>query len=97
MCDLSGINNLAVGKVITLECRANEGGIMQGFTAPSPPNASSTASTWENMTNYVGQREQFVGNCCPQNEAQNETHCTKVLKMFSTDELAELIVHETNA
>jgi hypothetical protein len=32
-----------------------------------------------------------------QNEAQNETHCAKVLKMFPTDELAELIVHETNA
>jgi hypothetical protein len=25
------------------------------------------------MTNYVGQREQFVDNYGPQNEAQNET------------------------
>ena len=97
MDDSSGINNLAVGKVITLECRVNEGDIVQGFTAPSPPNASSTTYTWEEMTNYVGQREQFIGNCCPQNETQNETHCAKVLKMFSSDELAELIVHETNA
>jgi len=57
MDDSSGINNLAVGKVITLECRVNEGDIVQGFTAPSPPNASSTTYTWEEMTNYVGQRE----------------------------------------
>ena len=84
-------------KLITLECRVNEGNTVQGFTGPSPPNASSTTFTWEVMTNYVGQRGQFIGNCCPQNEAQNETHCAKVLKMFSTDELAELIVHETNA
>lgn len=57
MDDSSGINYLAVGKVITLECRANEGDIVQGFTAPSPPNASSTMFTWEDMTNYVGQSE----------------------------------------
>jgi hypothetical protein len=50
---------------------------------------------WEDMTNYVGQREQFVDNCGPQNEAQNETHCAKVFKMFF-DELMELIVRETN-
>ena len=48
---------------------------------------------WEDMTNYVGQREQFVDNCGPQNEAQNKTHCAKVFKMFF-DELVELIVHE---
>ena len=57
MDDSSGINNLAVGRVITLECRANEGDIVQGFTAPGLPNASSTTFTWEDMTNYVGQRE----------------------------------------
>jgi hypothetical protein len=44
------------------------------------------------MTKCVGQREQFVGNCGP----QNETHCAKVFKMFFTDDLMELIVHETN-
>ena len=97
MDDSSGINNLAANKVIALECSVNEGDIVEGFTAPSAPNASSTTFTWEDMTNYVGQSEQFVGNSGPQNEAQNETHCAKVLKMFSTDELAELIVHETVA
>jgi hypothetical protein len=46
------------------------------------------------MTNYVGQREQFVDNYGPQNEAQNETRCAKVFKMFFDDELVELIVRE---
>jgi hypothetical protein len=46
---------------------------------------------WEDMTNYVGQREQFVDNCGPQNEAQNETHCTKEFKMFFDDKLVELL------
>jgi hypothetical protein len=44
------------------------------------------------MTNYVGQRENFCDNCGPQNEAQNETHCAKVFKMFFDDELVELIL-----
>jgi hypothetical protein len=48
------------------------------------------------MTNYVGQRENFFDNCGPQNEAQNETHCAKVCKMFFDDELVELIIGETN-
>jgi hypothetical protein len=51
-------------------------------TAPSASSASSAIFTWEDMKNYVGQREQFVDNCGPQNEAQNETHCAKVFKMF---------------
>jgi hypothetical protein len=44
------------------------------------------------MTNYVGQREQFVGNW----GSQNETHCAKVFKMCFTDDLMELTVRETN-
>ena len=48
------------------------------------------------MVNYVGQKEQFIDNYGPQNEAQNETDCAKVFKMFFDDELIELIVHETN-
>jgi hypothetical protein len=39
------------------------------------------------MANYVGQREQFVDNYGPQNEAQNETHCAKVFKMSVGDRL----------
>jgi hypothetical protein len=48
------------------------------------------------MTNYVGQKEQFVDNCGPQNEAQSEIHSAKVFKMFFDEELMELIVRETN-
>ena len=40
--------------------------------------------------------KQFVHNYGPQNEAQNETNCAKVFKMFSDDEMVELIVRETN-
>ena len=48
---------------------------MQCATACSAPSASSATFTWKDMTNYVGQRENFLDNCGPQNEAQNETHC----------------------
>ena len=57
-------------------------------------SALSDTFMWEDMTNYVGQREQFVDNCGPQNEAQNETHCAKVFKMIFDDELVELIVQK---
>jgi hypothetical protein len=83
---------LAVGEVIALECSDNEDDV-QGAAARSVPSATFT---WEDMTKCVGQREQFVGNCGPQNEAQNETECDKVFKMFFTDDLMELIVRETN-
>jgi len=43
MDDSSGINNFAVG-------RANEDDVVQGFTVPSHPDASSTTFTWEDMT-----------------------------------------------
>ena len=45
---------------------------VQRATASSAPAASITTFAWEDM-NYVGQREQFVHNYGPQNEAQNET------------------------
>jgi hypothetical protein len=48
------------------------------------------------MTNCVGQREQFVDNYGPQNEAQNKTRCGKVFKMFFDDKLVKLIVCGTN-
>jgi hypothetical protein len=51
MDDSSGISNFAVCKVITLECSANAGDILQGFTAPSDPNASSKMFTWEDTIN----------------------------------------------
>jgi len=69
---------------------------VQCATASSAPSASSATFTWEDMTNYVGQRESFFHNCGPQNEAQNETHCAKAFKMFFDDKLVKLIVRETN-
>ena len=67
-----------LGEVIVSECSDN----VQFATASSAPSVLSDTFMWEDMTNYVGQREQFVDNCGPQNEAQYETHCAKVFKMF---------------
>jgi hypothetical protein len=82
--DSSGNDNLTVGEVTGAQCSDNESDI-QFATVSSAPSAWSALSaifTWEDMTNYVGQREQFVNNYGPQNEAQNETHCAKVFKCF---------------
>ena len=94
--DTSGTDDLTVVEVTGSECSDSESDDVQCATAPSAPTASSATVMWEDMTNYVGQREQFVDKYGPQNEAQNETHCAKVFKMFSDDQLAELIVRETN-
>jgi hypothetical protein len=90
--DSSGTDDLSVSEVIVAECSDNESDDVQFATASSAPNASSTIFTWEDMTNYVGQREQSVDNYGP----QSETHCAKVFKMFFEVELVELIVHETH-
>ena len=94
--DSSGTDDLTVVEVTGSECSDSESDNMQCATASSAPTASSATFTWEDVTNYVGQREQFVDNYGPQNEAQNETHCAKVFKMFVDDELVELIVRETD-
>ena len=80
--DSSGTADLTVGKVIVSEYRNDESDDVPCATASSAPSASSATFTWEDMTNYVGYRENFFDNCGPQNEAQNETHCAKVFKMF---------------
>jgi hypothetical protein len=91
------INRLFVHSVQTacgFVCSENESDEVQYARGVS--NASRAIFTWEHMTNYVCHREQFVDNCEPQNEFQNETHCAKVFKMFFYDELIELVVRETN-
>jgi hypothetical protein len=65
--DSSVTKDLTVREVIGAECSDNENDEVQFATVPSAPSA---IFTWEDMTNYVGQREQFVDNCGPQNEAQ---------------------------
>jgi len=94
--DSSGTDYLTVVEVIGSECSDNESDDVQCATESSAPVASSATFAWEDMTNYVGQREQFVHKYGPQNEAQNETNCAKVFKMFVDEELVELIVRETN-
>ena len=76
--------------------RNDENDDVQCAAASSAPSASSATFMWEDMTNYVLQREKFFDNCGPQSEAQNETRCAKVFKMFFDDELVELIIRETN-
>ena len=95
--DSSGTDDLTVCEVIVSEYSDDESDDVQCATTSSAPSASSATFTWEDMTNYVGQRENFFDNCGPQNEAQNETHCAKVFKMFFDDELVELIVRESNS
>jgi hypothetical protein len=92
--DESETDDLTVGEIIGAEC-CDESDVHFSATC-SALSASSDIFTWEDMTNYVGQREHFVDNYGPQNEAQNETHCAKVFKMFFDDELVDLIVRETN-
>lgn len=79
--DSTVTDDLAVGKVIALECSDNKGNIEKDATVCSVPSSSATF-TWENVTKYVGPREQSVDNCGPQNDAQNETHYAKVFKIF---------------
>jgi hypothetical protein len=79
--DSTVTDDLAVGKVIALECNDNKGNIEKDATVCSVPSSSATF-TWENVTKYVGPREQSVDNCGPQNDAQNETHYAKVFKIF---------------
>jgi len=76
--DSSSMDDFTVGEVIGSECSDNESDDVQFATASSVPSALSATFMWENMTNYVGQREQFVDNCGPQNKALNKTHCAKV-------------------
>jgi hypothetical protein len=46
-------------------------------------NLSSAASfTWEDMTNYIGRREQFIGNCGHQNDAKDVTEGANIFKLF---------------
>ena len=93
--DSSGTDDLTVVGVIGSECSDSESDDAQCATASSELTASSVTFVWGDM-NYVGQREQFVDNYVPQNEAQNETNSAKVFKMFFDNQLVELIVRETN-
>ena len=94
--DSSETDDLTVVEVTGSECSDSESDDVECATASSAPTASSATFMWEDMTNYVGQREQFVDNYGPQNEAQNENHFARVFKMFLDDQLVALTVCETN-
>ena len=66
--DSSGTNDLTVGEVIGSEYSDNENYNMQCTTASIASTASSATFTWEDMTKYVGQKENFFDNSGPQNE-----------------------------
>jgi len=55
--DSSGIDGFTVVEVKLLECSDNENDNVQCATASNAPTALSGTFTWEDMTNYVGQRE----------------------------------------
>jgi len=65
--DSSGTNDSTVIEVIGSECSDSESDDVHCATASSAHTASSATFTWEYMTNYAGQREQFVDNYGPQN------------------------------
>ena len=55
--DSSGTDDFTVGEVIDSECSDNESDDVQCASASSAPCASSAKFMWEDMMNYVGQRE----------------------------------------
>jgi hypothetical protein len=59
--------------------------------------ASDTSFMWEDMSNYVGRREWFIGNSGPWNEAKNVTEGVDAFKMFFTQEVIEIIIHEAKS
>jgi len=66
--DSSGTNDLTVGEVIGSEYSDDESDDVQCTIVSIAPSASSATFTWEDMSNYVGQKENFFDNCGPQNE-----------------------------
>jgi hypothetical protein len=62
--DNSGTNDLTVSEVISAEYSDEESDVHFSAACSAP----SAIFTWEDMTNYVRQREQFVDKYGPQNE-----------------------------
>ena len=58
--DSCGTDDLTVFEETDSVCSDSENVDVKCATASGAPPASSATFTWEGMTNYVGQREQFV-------------------------------------
>ena len=80
--DTSGSDDLTLVEVTDSECSYSESDDVQYATASSAPTASSAIFTWEDMTKYLGLREQFVDKYGPQNEAQIKLIVLKCSKCF---------------
>jgi hypothetical protein len=79
--DSTGTDDLAIGKVIGLECSDKEDNIEEDATVCSVPS-SSAMFTWDNVTKYVGPREQSVGNCGPRMKPKMKLTMLKGSKVF---------------
>jgi hypothetical protein len=92
--DSSVIEDLPIHEAIAIEESENKNtDIVQDSTSGLQHGASVTQ---EDMSNYVGRREQFIGNFGPQNEAKIVTEGVDAFKMFFTQELIEITVCKTN-
>jgi len=58
--DSSGTDDLTVGEVIGSEYSDDESDDVQCTTVSIAPSALSATFTWEDMTNYAGQEENFL-------------------------------------
>jgi hypothetical protein len=63
--DSSGIDDLPVGEAIAVEGTEDEESDSAQDASAVQGARSAASFTWEDMSNYIGQREQFVGNCGP--------------------------------
>jgi hypothetical protein len=68
----------------------------QGSKSALQGGPSVTAFTSDNIANYVGRREQLIGNSGLQNELKNVTEGVDAFKMFFTQELIEIIIRNIN-
>jgi len=63
--DSSGTDDLTVREVTGSDCSDNKSDDVQFTTESTAPSPLSATFMWEDMTNYAGQREQFVDKCGP--------------------------------
>jgi hypothetical protein len=91
------IDDLPVCEFLTIDESENEDGDGAQSGSGLPSAARATAFKWENIENYVGQREKFVSNCGPQNNGKNVTEAVNVFKLFITHKLIALFLCETNS
>jgi hypothetical protein len=73
---------LTLGEVIVSEYSDKESDDVQCATASSAPSASSATFTWEDLTNYVGQMENFFDNCGLKMKPKMKLTVLKCLKCF---------------